>query len=199
MPTIVNTEHYRTSSLFLSKLLADPSIVQAIWSVFIVAYSNQMPDGFCRVLTSCWAGLFSSLVGVLDVGLDGKSHSLFLFHPATLSVFSILATEYLVRYHKRKPARPLLVNNSSESLVGQFSHPRMDPSAKLLLIGLFFESLFLFIRYVHMFVLATGLTLTPNSSIYRTIELADGFDGRIIRTEIYFSEYCIYLFESRGG
>ena len=27
-----------------------------------------------------------------------------------------------------------------------------------------------------------------SSAIYRTIELADGFDGRIIQTEVYFSE-----------
>ncbi|KAM5536234.1 hypothetical protein V8D89_010133 [Ganoderma adspersum] len=94
-----------------------------------------------------------------------------VFQLFSLSVFCILVTEYLVRYFKDRPARPLLLNNnSSESIREQFPRPPLDPSAKLLLIGLFFESLFLYIR-----------------SIYRTIELSDGFHGRIIETQVYFN------------
>ena len=67
----------------------------------------------------------------------------------SLTVFCILVIEYFVRYFKEMPARPLLVNNNSnESLTEQFNHPPMEPSAKLLVVGLFFESLFLYIRYV---------------------------------------------------
>ncbi|PIL31904.1 transporter [Ganoderma sinense ZZ0214-1] len=94
-----------------------------------------------------------------------------VFQLFSLSVFCILVVEYLVRYFKDKPVRPLLLNsNSSELLREQFTRPPLDPSAKLLIIGLFLESLVLFIR-----------------SIYRTIELADGFQGRIIKTQVYFN------------
>ena len=57
--------------------------------------------------------------------------------------------EYLVRYFKDKPARPQLSNsNFLESLREQpeFSRPPLHPSVRLLLIGLSFESLFLYIR-----------------------------------------------------
>lgn len=73
-----------------------------------------------------------------------------ILHLVSLSVFCILVAEYLVRYSNDRPARPLLLNNSSsESLGEQFQRPALDTSAKLLLIGLFFESLFLYIRFVH--------------------------------------------------
>ena len=115
----------------------------------------------------------------------------------SLTVFCILVIEYFVRYFKEMPARPLLVNNNSnESLTEQFNHPPMDPSAKLLVVGLFFESLFLYIRYVPVVSISFCLILTSISSVYRTIELADGFHGRIIKTEVYFSKYCVHLFES---
>ncbi|TBU35300.1 RTA1-domain-containing protein [Dichomitus squalens] len=94
-----------------------------------------------------------------------------VFQLVSLSIFCILAIEYFIRYFKENPARPLLLNNiSNESVVEHFNHPPMDPAAKLLVVGLFSQSLFLFIR-----------------SIYRTIELSDGFHGRIIRTEVYFN------------
>ncbi|KAI0724597.1 RTA1-domain-containing protein [Cerioporus squamosus] len=91
----------------------------------------------------------------------------------SLSVFAILMAEYVVRYIREAPIRPLLLaNNSSETIMTDTytdKHP-MDSSMKLLLIGISLETLFLYIR-----------------AIYRTIELADGFNGRIIQTEIYFN------------
>ncbi|PIL22831.1 transporter [Ganoderma sinense ZZ0214-1] len=94
-----------------------------------------------------------------------------VFQLFSLSLFCVLVAEYLVRYFKDKPVRPpLLTNNSSESLREQFPRPPLEPSARLLIIGLFLETLVLYIR-----------------SIYRTIELADGFHGRIIETQVYFN------------
>ncbi|TFK93473.1 RTA1-domain-containing protein [Polyporus arcularius HHB13444] len=91
----------------------------------------------------------------------------------SLSVFAILVAEYLVRYIREAPVRPLLLRgNSSEMTVSDiYTEKRpMESSMKLLILGISMETLFLFIR-----------------AIYRTIELADGFNGRIIQTEIYFN------------
>lgn len=59
--------------------------------------------------------------------------------------------------------------------------------------GLSFSTLCLFIRYVRFsfpWVPAESDTFpVPDSAIYRTIELADGWNGRIIRTEVYFSKF----------
>ena len=81
----------------------------------------------------------------------GRTNRLTLVMPnlVSLSVFCILVFEYLVRYFKDKPVRPLLLNNnSSESLREQFPRSPVDTSVRLLIIGLAFESLVLYIRYV---------------------------------------------------
>lgn len=49
---------------------------------------------------------------------------------------------------------------------------RMNGSMKLMSCGLAFSTLMLFIR-----------------TVYRTIELSNGWNGRIIQTQVYFSEY----------
>ncbi|RPD62895.1 RTA1-domain-containing protein [Lentinus tigrinus ALCF2SS1-6] len=91
----------------------------------------------------------------------------------SLSVFTILMTEYLVRYVREAPVKPLvMLNNSSEMTVTDVyteKRPMASPM-KLLVLGTCLETLFLYVR-----------------AIYRTIELADGFDGRIIQTEVYFN------------
>ncbi|RDX55812.1 RTA1-domain-containing protein, partial [Lentinus brumalis] len=97
-----------------------------------------------------------------------------VFQLISLTVFCVLSGEYLMRYHKEIPGKSvaLLGNSSSETIVasGDWMREPMSKEMKLLILGLLFETLFLYIR-----------------AIYRTIELADGFSGRIIQTQVYFN------------
>ncbi|KAI0078753.1 RTA1-domain-containing protein [Panus rudis PR-1116 ss-1] len=82
-----------------------------------------------------------------------------IFQLVSLIVFVALSGEFLVRYVRDMPFR-----ESGER------RRRWDSKMKLLIGGLCFITLFIFIR-----------------SIYRTIELSDGWNGRIISTQIYFN------------
>ncbi|KAJ7275861.1 RTA1-like protein [Mycena rebaudengoi] len=75
-------------------------------------------------------------------------------------VYSALAGDYLRRYLTDSPAR-----TSAASTRGVFT-----PRLKMMIIALGFSTTVLFIR-----------------SVYRTIELQDGWTGRIIHTELYFN------------
>lgn len=88
-------------------------------------------------------------------------------------MFSICAADYLYRYTKDLPVRtgPEFDNKKEYSTVqATFTRGELTKKMKVLLGGLSFSTLCLFIR-----------------AIYRTIELADGWSGRIATTQIYFS------------
>ena len=76
-----------------------------------------------------------------------------------------LASEFLFRYFKDRPLSPM------------YSHPRNEPTRaplstrmRLMLLGMAMMTVFIFIR-----------------SIYRTVELINGFQGPIIQTQVLFN------------
>ncbi|KAJ6582639.1 RTA1 like protein-domain-containing protein [Mycena vulgaris] len=81
---------------------------------------------------------------------------------ATIAIYTLCATEFLVRYLK---GRPLEKYGAAPAPAAAILTPRL----KVLLAGMGFNTLCLFIR-----------------AVYRVIELADGFKGRIIQTQVYF-------------
>ncbi|KAG6852829.1 hypothetical protein C0991_008867 [Blastosporella zonata] len=91
--------------------------------------------------------------------LGGIAFQLFI-----LIVYSCLAVEFFVRYSLKKPFRR---SGSSETL--DLAKP-ISKKVKIMSYALAFSTTCLFIR-----------------SVYRLIELSDGWKGRIIRTEIYFN------------
>ncbi|KAH9944344.1 RTA1-domain-containing protein [Epithele typhae] len=96
-----------------------------------------------------------------------------VFQLASLTVFCALVIEYVWRYYEGRPLRPSLVRMSSGASGGTSSNkPRIIKPLKMLLVGLSAETTFLYIR-----------------AVYRTIELADGFTGKIIRTEVWFNVF----------
>lgn len=112
------------------------------------------------------------------------------FQLATISVYVLVASEFLLRYFHDRPVRnvspsPATTNELSPSGTLTASPPQahshtnktgtrgLDGRMKLMLGALVFNSLCLFIR-----------------SVYRTIGLQDGWSGRIISTQVYFSESC---------
>ncbi|KAI0674035.1 RTA1-domain-containing protein [Trametes maxima] len=84
------------------------------------------------------------------------------FQLAAVSIYLILATEFLIRYHLDKP-----FERKEVAFPKSFT---LDRGVKLMIIGLAFDGVFILIR-----------------SIYRTIELTDGWSGRIIETQVYFN------------
>ncbi|RDB18398.1 Uncharacterized protein C17G6.02c [Hypsizygus marmoreus] len=90
-----------------------------------------------------------------------------VFQLVTISVYSILAIEFFVRYVYDRPVASNR-NGSSETITSLKSP--MTPKLKTMSIALAFSTVCLFIR-----------------AIYRTIELSDGWSGRIISTEVYFN------------
>ncbi|KAF4562634.1 hypothetical protein EYR36_004028 [Pleurotus pulmonarius] len=90
-----------------------------------------------------------------------------IFQMVAITFYAILAIEFFVRYLRKRPirsvAKPIL--GEQEATRGVF-----DGRLKLMSGALVFSTLCLFIR-----------------AVYRTIELSDGWNGRIITTEIYFN------------
>ncbi|TCD70330.1 hypothetical protein EIP91_003959 [Steccherinum ochraceum] len=84
------------------------------------------------------------------------------FQLGCISIYMALAAEFVMRYLWDRPARNVDVSKHTTHALTQ--------KLKLLLIGLTFSSIVIFIR-----------------SIYRTIELTDGWNGRIIKTQVYFN------------
>ncbi|KAJ3558822.1 hypothetical protein NM688_g700 [Phlebia brevispora] len=84
------------------------------------------------------------------------------FQLAAITIYVALATEFILRFYGDRPVR------GPKKEPGE---PRViDKNIKLMLVGLGFSSVTLFIR-----------------SVYRTIELSNGWDGRIISTQVYFN------------
>ncbi|KAJ7743906.1 RTA1-domain-containing protein [Mycena maculata] len=85
-----------------------------------------------------------------------------VFQFIAIIVYSTLAVEFLWRYSKDLPVPRVQGTVSDRGL--------LDPKLKTMIAALAFSTLVLFIR-----------------SIYRIIELATGWNGRIIHTEVYFN------------
>ena len=103
-----------------------------------------------------------------------------IFQMFAITVYMILAIEFVFRYLTDKPfQRP-----NNEPPTGNYF---MDQKMKTMLSGIAFSSLAIYVR-----------------SVYRTIELIDGWEGRIITTELYFNTmdgamillamYCLNFF-----
>ncbi|KAI0368536.1 RTA1-domain-containing protein [Pilatotrama ljubarskyi] len=84
------------------------------------------------------------------------------FQLAAVSIYLILAAEFLLRYHIDKPFQ-----RKSGAMPKSYA---FDRGVQLMIVGLAFDGVFILIR-----------------SIYRTIELTDGWSGRIIETQVYFN------------
>lgn len=87
-----------------------------------------------------------------------------IFQMITISVYVCCALEFVIRYCGDKPIR-----REGTTLSG-LRRGILDMRLRLLLTALAFSTVFLFIR-----------------AVYRTIELTDGWSGRIISTEKYFN------------
>jgi len=86
-----------------------------------------------------------------------------------ITLFLITASEFFYRYAFDKPIRKD-AHNDLEKPRGAYSTGAMDPRMKIAIYAMAFSTICLFIR-----------------AVYRTIELTDGWNGRIIATQVYFN------------
>ncbi|KAJ7114975.1 RTA1-like protein [Mycena epipterygia] len=135
-------------------------------------YSRLTPGMYTVIFLTC--DLIALVVQGFGGGLAASSHKTatvnlgghvmlggIIFQFCAICAYSLLAIDFLRHYTASAPVRPHI--SSSERGV-------LDTRLKLMLAALAFSTLVLFIR-----------------SIYRIIELADGWTGRIITTEVYFN------------
>jgi len=85
-----------------------------------------------------------------------------------ITIYVTLATEVVVRFYTKRPFRQS--NNAREGSELGDEKPSLDRNVQLMIVGLSFSTICIFIR-----------------SVYRTIELSDGWSGRIIHTQRYFN------------
>jgi hypothetical protein len=85
-----------------------------------------------------------------------------IFQMVCITAYAMLATEFFLRFHYDKPVR------SPAKLEGPPT--AMDKRMQIMIVALIFNTTCLFIR-----------------AVYRTIELSDGWSGRIISTQVYFN------------
>ncbi|KIP03965.1 hypothetical protein PHLGIDRAFT_20109 [Phlebiopsis gigantea 11061_1 CR5-6] len=88
-----------------------------------------------------------------------------VFQMAAITVYVALASEFILRYAYNRPVRKVKMESYDAS-----DDAPLDKKLKLMLLSLALSSLLIFIR-----------------SVYRTIELTDGWDGKIISTEVLFN------------
>jgi hypothetical protein len=70
---------------------------------------------------------------------------------ATITVFSVVSAEFLIRYCLNRPVRSVSPAASNEDVVEEKeARPKMDGRTTAMVIALGFNTLCLFIRYVHV-------------------------------------------------
>ncbi|KAH7344630.1 RTA1 like protein-domain-containing protein [Rhizoctonia solani] len=89
-----------------------------------------------------------------------------IFQMAAITIYTLLAAEFLLRYIFDRPVRQIVSSDSETAR----PKPQLDTNITLMILGLSISTLFIYIR-----------------SIYRTIELLDGWTGSIITNQLYFN------------
>ncbi|KAI0778234.1 RTA1-domain-containing protein [Trametes elegans] len=119
-------------------------------------------------------GIAGSSIGhESDVDLGGNIMLAgIIFQLASITVFVVLMGEYFVRYFTDRPARQPKKDPATEESYAGSHRGVLTPKLKLMILSVLSMTLFLVIR-----------------SIYRMIELIDGFTGKIIQTEIWFNVF----------
>ncbi|KAJ7740490.1 RTA1-like protein [Mycena maculata] len=135
-------------------------------------YSRLTPRLYTRIFLSC--DIVALVVQALGGGIASSSQTIatanlgsnimlggIVFQFVAICVYTALGVDFLRHYAASRPVRALI--SSSERGV-------LDARLKVMLAALGFSTLVLLIR-----------------SVYRIVELADGWHGKVITTEVYFN------------
>ncbi|KAJ7607929.1 RTA1-domain-containing protein [Roridomyces roridus] len=136
------------------------------------SYSRLTPKWYtilflpCDIIALVVQGVGGGMASAADT-LDGANQGAhvmlggIIFQLVVIIMFSSLGTDFFLHYRNDRPVR----KNDATGRRGV-----LTPQLKIMLLALAFSCVTLFIR-----------------SIYRIIELAGGWHGRIIHTEVYFN------------
>ncbi|KIY46129.1 RTA1 like protein [Fistulina hepatica ATCC 64428] len=151
------------------------------WSVSVFVFCFELPqvgltseqDIVSLVIQAVGGG--TAAVAVSKYNSPEKGGNIMLggivFQMFSMALFVVCGAEFLWRYFKDRPVRSLAQNSLMPDDTTAIAEPRtLTPKIKTMLGSVVFSTLCLFIR-----------------SIYRTIELSNGFAGRIIHTQLYFN------------
>lgn len=118
----------------------------------------------------------------------------FFIHQVVIIVYAFCAGEFFVRYLWKRPFRSTESSKSdgdaAESKSDLNGRGEMTFKMQLMVVALCFSTLCLLIRWVQLEMIQCQcliMNLLFTRAVYRTIELADGWDGRIISTQVLFS------------
>ena len=121
----------------------------------------------------------------------------FMVSQVVIIVYAFCAGEFFVRYSWKRPIRAPVSSehhgDSTDSNRDSKGRGEMSHKMQLMVVALCFSTLCLLIRWVSAWDIQSS-SLIMNlflRAIYRTIELADGWDGRIISTEVLFSKFSV--------
>ncbi|KAJ6486972.1 RTA1-like protein [Mycena sanguinolenta] len=139
------------------------------------AYSRLSPKLYTTLFLCC--DVVSLVVQAIGGGMAAKAVNMLknpakggnvmlggiVFQMVTITVYAFCAGEFLVRYLNNSPIR-------RDAATATLKPAPLNRNLKILVSGLVFSTLCLFIR-----------------AVYRVIELSDGWTGRIIHTQVYFN------------
>jgi len=154
-------------------LAANFVIVGQIIRILGSQYSRMRPRSYTIVFCSCdvIALIVQSVGGAkasltndpIEIDLGGHiALGGIVFQFAGIVVYMALTSEFLIRYHLDKP-----FPDRENTYIGKMAV--LDSKTKQMIFGMYFSSFCIFIR-----------------GIYRTIELTDGWGGKIISNERLF-------------
>jgi len=157
-PTPLVAANFVILGMIIDKLGDHYSRLSTKW--YIITFCSF--DVISLVVQAVGGGMASTAATASGANLGG--HIVLggiVFQLVSLIIYVMCAGEFFLRFFWDKPIRETLKEKS-----GDLVNTRM----KIMIGALIFSTTCLFIR-----------------AVYRTIELADGWDGRIISTQIYFN------------
>ncbi|KAK0222298.1 RTA1 like protein-domain-containing protein [Armillaria fumosa] len=160
-------------------------ILGAIIRILGPAYSRLSPRAYSRIFISCdILALLTQAAGgsMASSNDDGNAVKIgsnvmlggIAFQLGVIVFYAILGCEFLLRYNYDRPFTRHRNYNSSSMTISSPNTERgvIDKGLKYMIRALVFSTICLTVR-----------------AIYRTIELADGWDGKVIHTQAYFNVF----------
>ncbi|KIP07455.1 hypothetical protein PHLGIDRAFT_30017 [Phlebiopsis gigantea 11061_1 CR5-6] len=181
--------NYMNSNAFLAQItctiIAPTPFLAACFIIFSAlsqrlgpAYSRLSPRWYSRIFLTC--DIIALVIqgtggGIASSADDDSTQNLgsnimlagIVFQLVALSIFMSLMAEFYWRFLTTRPFGGVASNSSASTL---YISRHWNTKLKLMSAALSFSTVTLFIR-----------------SIYRVIELAGGWNGRIISTQVYFN------------
>ncbi|KAJ7155053.1 RTA1 like protein-domain-containing protein [Mycena filopes] len=145
-------------------------------------YSRLSPKWYSIIFCTCdiislsvqgFGGTAASLAVGRHESPDHGAHIMLggiIFQMATISIYILLAAEFFLRFFTDRALGGRKATYDSLSLKTSRGRGEVDPHLRVMIGALVFNTTCLLIR-----------------AIYRTLELLNGFEGRIISTERYFN------------